>query len=73
MMARMLEAHAEGEESQWLSMKEWLQDMVRKWDTYHKHNVLWGMGILFIAAKILARVRAGKRYPKPEEKVGCTH
>jgi len=62
-MARKLEAHAAGEEAQWLGMKEWLEDGVTKCDERHRDNILWGMGITDMTSNVLAKVRDGEAAP----------
>jgi len=60
-IARLLEAHAMCEVTQWHGMRKWMEDRQTKWDARHKDDVLWGTGISDMAAKILARTRANKK------------
>jgi len=62
-MARLVEANAVCEETQWLGMRKRMQDRERKWDARHRDDGLWGTGISVMATKILAGAgaRAGER------------
>jgi hypothetical protein len=59
--ARMQDAHMACEETQWLSMRKWMEDRERKWDAHPKDDVLWGTGISDMAMKILNGAQSGKR------------
>lgn len=59
-MTRMLEAHTAGEEAQWLSMNEWLEDWESKWDERNKDNVLWGTSITDMTTEVLTSATVHK-------------
>jgi hypothetical protein len=52
-MARMLEAHAVSEDTQWIGMKEWIEDREMTLDERPKDNVLCGLGITDITVEVV--------------------
>jgi len=59
-MARTLEAYGVREETQRLGMKERFEDSDTEWDDRHKDNVIRGMGIMDMTAKVLYRNRCAE-------------
>lgn len=59
-MARKLEGDTVREETQWLRIKELLDDMETKIVDHHKNNVLWGAGISDMTVEVVSKTRVGK-------------
>jgi len=53
-MADMLEMHSVLQETQWRGMKTWFEEKEEMQDAYYRDDVLWGMGIMDMVARLVA-------------------
>jgi hypothetical protein len=69
-MANMLEMHTALQEVQWRGMKSWLVETEEMLDTYHQDDVLWGIDITEMLARVAATMERDKREKRKTDTKG---
>jgi hypothetical protein len=69
-IATIIDAHMMCDETQWVAMKQQMENWKRKWDARHMDIRQSGTSIMAIETWIVVKVLSGEREPKSDANSG---